>query len=60
MSIDSRIFPETFDVLLREVQPFIVAGENRGGRRPMPASKQLLLCLWFMGTPDSYRCVLGD
>ncbi|XP_072751058.1 uncharacterized protein [Anoplolepis gracilipes] len=51
-----RVFPETFQLVLMLVKP-ILNGINACGRKQISAEKQLLITLWFMATPDSYRSI---
>lgn len=51
------MFPETFEEVLRIVGPGLKAIDAVGGRNPIPIEKQLLIAIWFMATPDSYRYV---
>ncbi|KAL6265691.1 hypothetical protein P5V15_003038 [Pogonomyrmex californicus] len=52
-----RIFPETFEVVLQLIGPGLRAINTLPGRKPISAEKQLLIAIWFMSTPDSYRSV---
>ncbi|XP_076284711.1 uncharacterized protein LOC143211135 [Lasioglossum baleicum] len=51
------IFPETFEMVLRIIGPALCETNKSSGRKPIPAQKQLLIAIWFMATPDSYRSV---
>lgn len=56
------MFPDTFEEVLRIIGPGLRAVDERrvdviGGRKPIPIEKQLLIAIWFMATPDSYRYV---
>ncbi|CAH1953968.1 unnamed protein product [Acanthoscelides obtectus] len=49
-----RMLPETFEFVLGHVGPLLsTAGPS--SRPQTPAKTQLLLVLWLMATPDSYR-----
>ncbi|VEN44027.1 unnamed protein product [Callosobruchus maculatus] len=49
-----RMYPETFEFVLSLVGPLLsTTGAN--SRPQTPAKTQLLLALWLMATPDSYR-----
>nr|CAI5836736.1 unnamed protein product [Callosobruchus analis] len=49
-----RMYPKTFEFVLSLVGPLLsTAGAN--SRPQTPAKTQLLLALWLMATPDSYR-----
>ncbi|KYN28349.1 Putative nuclease HARBI1 [Trachymyrmex cornetzi] len=50
-----RLFPATFEFLLELIGPILIT--SLSGRKPVPVQKQLLLALWMMATPDSYRSV---
>ncbi|XP_018392976.1 PREDICTED: uncharacterized protein LOC108772029 [Cyphomyrmex costatus] len=52
-----RMFPETFEEVLRIISPGLRAINTEGGRNPIPMEKQLLVAIWFIATPDSYRSV---
>lgn len=47
---------ETFEMVLRLLRPALNA-TNACGRKQISPEKQLLITLWFMATPDSYRSV---
>ncbi|XP_018309791.1 uncharacterized protein, partial [Mycetomoellerius zeteki] len=49
-----RVFPETFQMTLRLLLPALIAA-NACGRKQISPEKQLMITLWFMATPDSYR-----
>ncbi|KMQ86383.1 nuclease harbi1 [Lasius niger] len=51
-----RVFPETFQIVLRLLRPALNA-TNARGRKQLSSEKQLMVTLWFMATPDSYRSV---
>ncbi|XP_071572853.1 putative nuclease HARBI1 [Temnothorax nylanderi] len=51
-----RIFPETFQMVLRLLRPAVNA-TNARGKKQISLEKQLMITLWFMATPDSYRSV---
>lgn len=52
-----RLYPATFEDVLSMVGPTIFPPNVTVGRKRIPARKQLLLALWHMATPDSYRSV---
>jgi len=52
-----RVFPETFHMVLRLLRPILNA-TNARGRKQISPEKQLMITLWFMATPDSYRYVI--
>ncbi|XP_036142068.1 putative nuclease HARBI1 [Monomorium pharaonis] len=52
-----RLLPETFQFLLELIGPALSSTRSISGRKPISAQKQLLMALWMMGTPDSYRSV---
>lgn len=52
-----RLLPTTFDHVLRLIGPSLTSTKSVAGRKPIPAKKQLLMGLWMMATPDSYRSV---
>ncbi|KAB0803856.1 hypothetical protein PPYR_00826 [Photinus pyralis] len=47
----------TFEMVLKLIAPKILVKRARPGRPAIPAEKQLLITLWILGTPDSYRSV---
>ncbi|XP_025160520.1 uncharacterized protein LOC112589872 [Harpegnathos saltator] len=51
-----RMFPETFQIILRLLRAPLNA-TNARGRKQISAEKQLLITLWYMATPDSSICV---
>ena len=51
-----RVFPETFQLILMFVRPTLNA-INAYGRKQISPETQLLITLWFIATPDSYRHV---
>lgn len=51
------MFPATFEIILTLIGPALNATGTAIGRKPISAEKQLLIALWFMATPDSYRYV---
>ncbi|XP_011639411.2 uncharacterized protein LOC105428678 [Pogonomyrmex barbatus] len=55
--ISCRMFPETFEVVLQLIGPGLRVINTLPGRKPISAEKQLLIAIWFMSTPDSYRSV---
>ncbi|XP_067211110.1 uncharacterized protein [Linepithema humile] len=50
-----RLWPTTFEFLLELIGPTLSATKSISGRKPLAAQKQLLIALWMMATPDSYR-----
>ncbi|XP_067217072.1 putative nuclease HARBI1 [Linepithema humile] len=52
-----RLWPTTFEFLLELIGPTLSATKSISGRKPLAAQKQLLIALWMMATPDSYRSV---
>lgn len=55
-----RIFPETFEMILATIGAGLRAINNAlSGRKSIPERKQLLIAIWFMATPDSYRYLCG-
>jgi len=53
--VSCRMFPETFEAVLCLIGPGLRAINALPGRKPISAEKQLLIAIWFMPTPDSYR-----
>lgn len=52
------MFPETFEVVLGTNGPLLRTINNRhAGKDTIPEEKQLLIAIWFMATPDSYRYI---
>lgn len=52
------MFPETFEVVLGTIGPGLRAINNASvGRKTISEEKQLLIAIWFMATPDSYRYI---
>lgn len=53
------MFPETFEMVLGVIGPGLRAINNNAlsGRKTISAEKQLLIAIWFMATPDSYRYI---
>ncbi|KYN02024.1 hypothetical protein ALC62_07137 [Cyphomyrmex costatus] len=51
-----RVFLETFQMTLRLLLSTLNA-TNACGRKQISPEKQLMITLWFMATPDSYRSV---
>lgn len=49
------MFPETFEFVLGLVGTKITTTATSGGKKPTDAKKQLLVALWMMATPDTYR-----
>lgn len=52
-----RMYPETFDYVLSVVGPALMDTKYNPGIKPIPAREQLLIAIWIMATPDSYRSV---
>ncbi|XP_071635288.1 putative nuclease HARBI1 [Temnothorax longispinosus] len=54
-----RMFPATFEMVLGVIGPGLRAINNNipYGRKRISEKKQLLIAIWFMATPDSYRSV---
>ncbi|XP_026824636.1 uncharacterized protein LOC113561735 [Ooceraea biroi] len=52
-----RMFPETYEMILDSIGPALYQ-TNAIGRKQIHPSKQLLITLWFLATPDSYRYFL--
>lgn len=51
-----RMFPETFEIVLTTIGPGLRAiNAAFPGRKSIPVKKQILIAIWFMATPDSYR-----
>lgn len=48
------MFPETFEMIMQLIGPALSL-TNTTGRKQISAEKQLLITLWFLTTPDSYR-----
>ncbi|XP_066585421.1 putative nuclease HARBI1 [Prorops nasuta] len=44
-------------MLLSIIGPSLTKTSTIGGKKPIDAKKQLLIALWFMASPDSYRSV---
>lgn len=51
------MFPETYEIILHLIAPALSA-TNAKGRKQIHPGKQLLITLWFLSTPDSYRYLL--
>lgn len=49
-----RLLPDTFEFLLKLISPMLER-ISPYGRNPLTPKKQLLMALWMMATPDSYR-----
>jgi len=45
----------TFEFLLELLKPRLCKQNNKFGRHPISAKKQLLIAIWTMATPNSYR-----
>ncbi|XP_066585450.1 putative nuclease HARBI1 [Prorops nasuta] len=54
-----RITRNTFHFLIELLHPYLERKSERYGRHSLLPEKQLLLSLWLMATPNSFRCV-GD
>ena len=53
-----RMFPETFQMILGVIGPRLCTNNNAvSGKEVISAEKQLLIAIWFMATPDSYRYI---
>ncbi|XP_018300775.1 uncharacterized protein [Mycetomoellerius zeteki] len=53
-----RMFPQTFEMVLIIIGPGLRAiNNNLCNRKPISEEKQLLIAIWFMATPDSYRSI---
>jgi len=59
VNICNRLLPTTFDFILRLIGPSLNSTRSVAGRKPISAQKQLLMALWMMATPDSYRYYNG-
>jgi len=51
------MFPETYEIILHLIGPALCQ-TNTIGRKQIHPGKQLLITLWFLATPDSYRYFL--
>jgi len=51
------MFPETFQLILGIIGPGLHAINNLTNTRIISEEKQLLIAIWFMATPDSYRYI---
>ncbi|XP_046408216.1 uncharacterized protein LOC124172770 [Ischnura elegans] len=49
-----RLLPETFEFLLGEIGESL-RRDSAWGRVPIAEEKQILISLWRLATPDSYR-----
>ncbi|KAL0849987.1 hypothetical protein ABMA28_011902 [Loxostege sticticalis] len=52
-----RMYPETFEFLLSLIGKTLMETPYKPGRKPLDAKHQLLLAIWMMATPDTYRSV---
>ncbi|KYN30237.1 Putative nuclease HARBI1 [Trachymyrmex cornetzi] len=53
-----RMFPKTFQIVLASIGPGLRAiNIASGGRNSISEEEQLLIAIWFMATPDSYRSI---
>jgi len=50
------MFLEIFEMILSLIGKGL---QTTSGRKQISAEKQLLIAIWFMTTPDSYRCILN-
>ncbi|XP_012537579.3 putative nuclease HARBI1 [Monomorium pharaonis] len=50
-----RMFPETYNMILHLIGPAL--SQTTIGRKQIDPGKQLLITLWFLATPDSYRSI---
>lgn len=50
-----RMKRSTFQFLLELLRPNLCKQSNRFGRQPITPEKQLLIAIWMMATPNSYR-----
>ncbi|XP_066589570.1 putative nuclease HARBI1 [Prorops nasuta] len=50
------MFPETYEIILNLIGPCL-SQTNLTGRKQIHPGKQLLITLWFLATPDSYRSI---
>ncbi|XP_018339052.1 PREDICTED: uncharacterized protein LOC108746650 [Trachymyrmex septentrionalis] len=57
ISLKALLLPTTFEFILRLIGPNLNSIKSVAGRKPIPAQNQLLMTLWMMATPDSYRLV---
>ncbi|XP_067210373.1 putative nuclease HARBI1 [Linepithema humile] len=48
---------KTYNFVLELLRPQLCKQNNRYGKYPISPEKQLLIAIWFMSTPSSYRCV---
>lgn len=49
---------DTFEFLINLLGPDLQKQSAHFGRHPIPVEKQLLLSIWTMATPDSYRYII--
>lgn len=52
---DFRVSREVYDHILQELHVHLVYNTRPGGRPPTPPHKQLLVYLWYIANPDSFR-----
>jgi len=45
----------TFQFLLELLTPHLIKRSDKFGRHPITPEKQLLLSIWMVATPNSYR-----
>lgn len=51
------MFPETFEMVLGIIGPGLRAINNALTGRKAISEEKLLVAIWFMATPDSYRYI---
>ncbi|XP_071635713.1 putative nuclease HARBI1 [Temnothorax longispinosus] len=52
-----RMRRNTFQFLLELLRPKLCKQTERFGREPILPEKQLLIAIWMLATPNSYRCI---
>ncbi|XP_029164808.1 uncharacterized protein LOC114936009 [Nylanderia fulva] len=52
-----RMKRATFIFVLELLTPHLQKHSEKFGRHPITPEKQLLIAIWMMATPNSYRCV---
>jgi hypothetical protein len=50
-----RMYRTTFDHCVTLLEEQISSGITDSGRPTIPAKAQVLIALWYFGTPDSFR-----
>jgi len=50
-----RLKRNTFEFLLELLKPKLCKQSERFGRKPISPEKQLLITIWTLATPNSYR-----